>query len=76
MLKKWFPHAYRVKGLISLLVTILIYLVIGAVIGWVISLLAKVPVVGLLCGILGTVLDVYCAAGIILSLLVFFKIVK
>ena len=75
-LKKIFPHAFKVDSVANLVVTILIYLVIGLVAGFAIALLAKLPLVGALIGLLGGAVDLYVVAGIVLSALVFAKVLK
>ncbi len=75
-LKKFFPFSFKATEIVSLIVSIIIYLVIGVVGGLVIGLLANIPVVNLICGILGALLDIYGLVGIVLSILVFVKVIK
>jgi len=76
LLKKVFPFSFKAKDLGKFIVSLLIYIVIGVVGGLVIGLLAKIPVIGLLAGILGALLDLYGLIGIVLAILVFVKVVK
>ena len=86
MLKKFFPFAAKVgvKDTTNLVVSIIIHLVAGLVISLVLGLLNTVlgfiPVVNLLMGIVawgvGSVIDLYCLAGIVLSILLFFDVLK
>lgn len=84
MLKKVFPHAFAVTDQSKLIGALIIYavvLVIGAVISWLIgTLLGWIPLIGFIIGLLlkiaGIIIDVYAVGGIILSLLVYFKVLN
>ncbi len=78
ILKKLFPHAFQCNktSLGKMIVTILIYLVIGIVAGVAIALLAKIPVVNILCGLVGGLVDLYVLAGVVLSILCYLEILK
>ena len=77
MLKKFFPLSFQPKAdMATLVINILIQLVVGVVIGWVISIVVLIPIVGLIVGLVGGLLDLYILAGIILSCLDYFKILK
>ena len=65
MLKRFFPLSFSVANVTDLVVNIIIYIVVSAVVGFVCGLLNFIPVVGL-----------YSFVGIVLALLVFFKVVK
>lgn len=76
-LKKVFPFSFKEKkGLGALIVNILIYIVVGAIAGAVIGILRGIPVVGLLVGIVCTLIDIYVVAGIIISILDYLKVLK
>jgi hypothetical protein len=78
ILKKVFPFAFNAKknDVASLVIAILIFLVIGIVGGFVIGLCAHIPVVNILCGIAGGLLDLYAVGGIVLSVLSFCEVLK
>ncbi|MBR6796617.1 MAG: hypothetical protein IKM53_04620 [Clostridia bacterium] len=76
ILKKIFPFSFKAKELVPFIITIVIYLVIDLVCGFAIGLLSHIPVVNILTGILGTLLGLYGLIGIVLSILVFLKVVK
>lgn len=76
LIKKLFPQAMQANDLKGLLIAILIYAIVNLVGGFVLGLLDGIPLVGFVFGVCGWVLGIYCAVGIIVSLLVFFKIVK
>ena len=75
-LKPYFPQAFGANSIKSLVIAVLIYAVVAWVAGIVISLLSWIPIVSFILGVLGWVIDIYCVVGIILSILVFLKIVK
>lgn len=76
LLKKIWPHAFGAKDVVGLIITIIIYLLIGVVVGWLIGVLANIPIVNIICGLVGGLLDVYCLVGIILAVLAFLKVLK
>ena len=76
MLKKIFPFSFGVKDITALVVALVIYIVGGAVLGVVFGLLAKIPLLGILFGIVGWAVGVYCFVGIVLSVLDFLKVLK
>lgn len=75
-IKKTFPQAMKAHDLKGLLVAILIYAIVNFVGGIVLNLLGAIPLVGFVFGLVGWVLSIYCAVGIIVAILVFFNIVK
>lgn len=75
-LKKFFPHAFKANDVKALIISLVIYVLIDVVCGFVIGLLAKIPLIGIIFSILGTVVGLYALVGIILSILVFVKVIK
>ena len=75
-LKKFFPHAFKATELSKLIITIIIYLLIDVVCGFVIGLLAKLPIIGIIFGLLGSLVGLYATVGIVLAILVFLKVLK
>ena len=76
LLKKYFPHAFKATELQSFIITLLIYVVIDIVCGFVIGLLAKIPLIGIIFSLVGSLVGLYALVGVILSVLVFVKVVK
>ena len=76
MIKKLFPQAMQANDVKGLIIAILIYAVVNFVGGLALGLLDAIPLVGFVFGIIGWALSIYCAVGIIVSILVFLKIVK
>lgn len=73
MLKKFWPTPFKVEkgNVVSLIIQLFIFLVICAVVGWLIGVLALIPVVGLLAGLVGALLEIYSLVGIVLCVLNF-----
>lgn len=77
-LNKIFPHAFKVKPqeVSSLIIAILIYIVIGILGGLAITLLSYLPIIKIICGALGALMDLYAVAGIVIAVLVYVKVIK
>ena len=77
LLKKYFPYSFGKKPTQQdLIKAILLYVVAGFVGGLVIGLLGKIPLIGFLFGIVGTVVEIYVVAGIVLTVLDYKKMLK
>lgn len=75
-LKKYLPHAFKAKQTNDFIVSLIIYAAIAIVGGAIIGLLAKLPIIGILFSIVGAIVDLYALLGVILSILVFVKVIK
>ena len=77
ILKKLFPVSFRFSDSVAnLVIGILIYLVGGAIAGSVIGFLSGIAVIGIVFALVGSVLGIYCLAGIVIEVLVFLDILK
>ena len=76
ILKKFFPHAFKANDLTAFIITLVIYVLIDIVCGFVIGLLAAIPVIGIIFGLLGSLVGLYALIGVVLSILVFVKVIK
>lgn len=76
ILKKLFPLSFISKDLKPFIISLVIYVVAEAVCGCVIGFLAAIPILGIIFSILGSLLGLYALGGIVLSILVFLKIVQ
>lgn len=84
ILKKFFPRAFKATDVKELIIAIVIYLIIdivcGALIGLAATILGGIPLVGGLlawaAGVIGSLVGLYALVGIILSILVFVKVIK
>ena len=71
-----FPWSRVKKGnLIGLIIAIVVYLVIAALLGWVLSIVGSMPIIGLITGIVSTIIWIYEVIGIVLAVLSFLNIV-
>lgn len=75
-LKKFFPHAFKATETEPFIISLVIYVLIDIICGLVIGFLAKIPLLGILFSIIGYVVGLYALIGIILSVLVFVKVIK
>ena len=76
LLRKYFPYSFRANDVGSLIVTILVYIIADVICGFVIGLLAKIPLLGVIFSLIGSLVGLYAFAGIVLSILVFVKVIK
>ncbi len=76
MLKKIFPFSFKATELVAFIISLVIYVVLDAVCAVVIGFLASIPIIGIIFSILGSVIGLYGLIGIILSILVFVKVIK
>ena len=76
MLKNLFPHAYKATNLTSFIITLVIYVLIDIVCGFIVGLLALLPIIGIIFGLIGSLVGLYAFVGIVLSILVFLKVLK
>ncbi len=76
-LQKIFPLSFKfTKDVANLIIGILIYLVVGAIAGVAIFILSAFPVINLVTGIVGGLIDLYVIAGIVVQILVYAKVIK
>lgn len=76
-LKTLWPTPFRIKkgDVLSLVIQLVIFLVVCTVVGWLIVFLASIPVLGILFGLLGGLMEIYGVVGIVLCVLKFIGIV-
>ena len=76
-LKKFFPISFKYADTVTnLIIGILIYIVGDIIAGAVIGLLAAIPLIGWLFGLVGSLVGLYCLAGIVIQVLVFTTVLK
>jgi len=75
-LKKFFPYSFGAADVTALVIKIIVYVVVAAVVSIVIKLLAWIPVLGWIIGILGGLVDLYILIGIVLVVLDYLKVLK
>lgn len=76
-LQKLFPLSFKYADTVAnLVIGILIYVVGGAIAGTLIGFLSAIPIIGLIFSLLGSLVGIYCLAGIVIQVLVFTKVLK
>lgn len=73
-MRAFFPLSAKAYGLKSLLVVILIYIAASVATGIVLGLFGWIPLLGKVLGIASQLIDLYCLAGIVVAIMVYFKI--
>lgn len=76
ILKKVWPNAFKLTDVASLVITLLIYVLIDVVCGFIIGRLVNIPVIGILFTLVGSLVGLYALVGIILTILVYLKVLK
>lgn len=78
LLKKIWPTPFKIqpKDIVSLLIQGIIFLLICTVAGFIIGLLAKIAIIGVVFGLIGSLMGLYSLVGLILCILKFFDVVK
>ena len=77
ILKKIFPLSFKLAdNVIDLIIGLLVYVAGGCVLGALCGLLAHLPIVNLVAGIISGLIGIYVVAGIVFLLLAFFKVLK
>ena len=76
-LKLLFPISFKyADSVANLIIGILIYVVGSAIAGVILGCLSILPIVGLIFSLVGSVLGIYCLAGIVIEVLLFAKVLK
>ena len=76
-LKLLFPISFKyADSVANLIIGILIYVVGSAIAGVILGWLSILPIVGLIFSLVGSVLGIYCRAGIVIEGLLFAKVLK
>ncbi|MBO5903858.1 MAG: hypothetical protein J6Q64_00615 [Clostridia bacterium] len=73
LLRKIWPTPFKIEkgNIASFLIQLIIFLVIVAVVAWLITLLAALPIIGIIFGLAGSLIGVYNIVGIVLCVLKF-----
>ncbi|MBQ5809996.1 MAG: hypothetical protein IIW23_00265 [Clostridia bacterium] len=76
LLKQIFPLSFRAKDTTNRIIVLVIYLAAGFVGSFILGVLSFIPIIKYLFMIIGWVLEIYVFAGIVLTLLDYFKVLK
>ena len=76
-LKKFFPFSFtEKKDTASLVITVIVMLAVATVVRYVIGILAIIPIIGLIFGLVGALFGRYVLVSIVLTFLDYFKVMK
>ena len=75
-LKKFFPLSFKATDIKPFVITLIIYVVVEAILGVILGLIGKLPLLGIVCSLIGSLIGLYSLAGIVLAILVFTKVIK
>lgn len=78
LLKKIFPVSFNfTDSVVNLVTGIILYVVTGLVVSLVLGLIGKLlAFLGIILGLVGGIVDLYCTVGLVLLLLSYFKVLK
>lgn len=78
LIKQLWPTPFKIKekNLGSLIIQLIIFLIVCAVVGWLMAILAGIPIIGIVFGIIGSLMELYSTVGIVLCVLKFLGLVK
>ncbi len=76
LLKTLFPISFGTKDLANLIIKLIIFAVVSAVSGFVVFLLIKIPVINIIAGLLGGLIEMYLFFATVILLLAYFNILK
>ena len=76
--KKYWPTPFKIKrgDLTSFVIQLIVFLVVCCVVGFLIGILAKLPIIGIIFTIFGTLVEIYSIVGVVLCILKFLGKVK
>lgn len=71
-----FPLSFNLNNASSLWKSVIIYLVAAVLAGWLSSILGGIVLIGWIIGLLMWLAQIYCAVGVVLALLSYFKVIS
>ena len=75
LLKKIFPISFKATEKEAFIKALIIYIVADVICG-IIGTLSQIPVIGIVLSLLSFIVGIYATAGVVLSILVFVKVIK
>ena len=76
IMKKLFPFSFKATDVMGLVIALIIYVIGCGICGAVIGFLAGIPILGIIFSLLGSIVGLYSLVGIVLTILVFVKVLK
>lgn len=74
--KKIFHFSFNSKDVTNLIIALIFYIIVCGICGAIIGFLAKIPILGIVFSLLGSVLGIYGLIGIVLSVITFIKVIE
>ena len=78
ILKKVFPLSFKSNDIAYFIISLIVYVLASTIIGVINGILAIIPLIGFILaaafGLVSAIVGVYCISGIVISILVFLKI--
>ena len=76
-LKKCWPTPFKIRrgDVTSFVIQLIVFLVVCCVVGFLIGILAKLPIIGIIFTIFGSLVELYSIIGVVLCVLRFLDIV-
>ena len=78
ILKKVFPLSFKSADIAYFIISIIVYVLAGTIIGVINGILAIIPIIGFILAaafeLVSAIVGIYCLAGIVISILVFLKV--
>lgn len=74
--KKIFPFSYRSTDVAGFVVALIIYVIVLGVCGAILGLLSHLFLIGIIFSLLGSIVGLYSLVGLVISILVFLKVVE
>lgn len=73
LLKQLWPTPFKIQkgNVVSLVIQLVIFVVLCALVGWLIGVLSGTPIIGVIFGIIGALMELYGLIGIVLCVLKF-----
>ena len=75
-IKRIFPLSFNADTLVAFVKTLVTYLVLDIVSTILIGILGKLPLIGIVFGLIGSLLGAYFTIGLILTILVFVGVIR
>ena len=73
-MRAFFPLSAKAYDLKTLLIISLIYIGASVATGFVLGLISWIPLLGTIFSIVSQLIDLYCLAGIVVAIMIYFKI--
>lgn len=74
-MREFFPLSAAAVTLKSFIFTVIVYIAASALSGFLLGLLTFLPLIGSAISFVSQLIDLYCLAGIVVSVMIFFKVV-